>query len=98
MDTGKSKGNPSCSAPWNELSSMGLFTGATIFDALDDDFDLHWDLASPALHDSEFTSIGCLDVSQTSALMGIPLVMLQKLQSPVLCVVKRLVIHNGPIA
>ncbi|KAG5554795.1 hypothetical protein RHGRI_012376 [Rhododendron griersonianum] len=36
---------------------MGLFTGASIFDTLDDDFDLHWDLASPALHDSEFTSI-----------------------------------------
>ncbi|KAI8561400.1 hypothetical protein RHMOL_Rhmol04G0336400 [Rhododendron molle] len=44
------------------LVYMGLFTRASIFDTLYDDFDLHWDWDRPALHDSEFTSVGCLDV------------------------------------
>ncbi|KAF7132910.1 hypothetical protein RHSIM_Rhsim09G0081800 [Rhododendron simsii] len=46
IDTGKSKGNPSRLPPWNALSSMGLFSGASIFDTIVDDYDLHWDLAS----------------------------------------------------
>ncbi|KAI8561396.1 hypothetical protein RHMOL_Rhmol04G0336000 [Rhododendron molle] len=44
------------------LVYMGLFTGTSILGTLYDDFDLHWDLDRPALHDSKFTSIGCLDV------------------------------------
>lgn len=61
VDTGKSECSPSRSSPVYEFPSMGLFSGASNFDTLVDDFDLQWDLACHDLHDSEFRSMGCLD-------------------------------------